>query len=387
MRWASLLAVPLLSLSTAPAMAVDPVTGDTVEIVLKFVKRGSPSAPVAHFDPASCPACTPVTTPLFNADNPRETIVALRVPRLRSLELAFRGPRDAVRRIILSGGDIPFRAAATGVVVQLPPVASDAITAAEVATHIVEPGMVLRFEHADPARRAGAYATGPFPTLQRKAADVLEFAQREAVRRLRLGEEVERDGLGRIQIMGFDTNAPHGHGDAPPHVHMHLRWPSDTGTQISHLYIGADGRLTHNVVGVKGLAAEQRRFGPGETFTTTGPDGRPVYSHRITPEGWLEIARPGGPVCLIRPEGDTGFEAGAEIRCGDDAPTRIAVTDDPAGILTVHTGPVTEVFRYDPDTGALLSPATVPEPPPSVFIPRDGAAPGPVPRTELPTLH
>ncbi len=36
--------------------------------------------------------------------------------------------------------------------------------------------MVLRFEHADPARRAGDYATGLFPTVQRAAANVLEFA-------------------------------------------------------------------------------------------------------------------------------------------------------------------------------------------------------------------
>ncbi|MEJ8631882.1 hypothetical protein P0F65_23025 [Sphingomonas sp. I4] len=165
-----------------------------MQIVLKFVKQGSPDRPVARFQPESCPACAPVTTPLFNADNPRETVVALRVPRRRSLELAFDGPRQTVRRVILSGGDVPFRSGPHGVVVQLPPVATDAITAAEVATHIVELGMVLRFEHADPARRAGAYATGPFPDRQRRAANVLEFAQREVVRRLGLGEEAEREG-------------------------------------------------------------------------------------------------------------------------------------------------------------------------------------------------
>jgi len=157
-------------LSAAPALAASPQgAGDAVQIVLKFVKHGSPDSPVARFDAASCPACEPVTTPLFNADNPRETVVALRVPRRRSLELAFDGPSQTVRREILSGGDVPFRSVPHGIVVQLPPVAADAITAAEVAMHIVEPGMVLRFEHADPARRAGAYATGPFPDRQRRA--------------------------------------------------------------------------------------------------------------------------------------------------------------------------------------------------------------------------
>ncbi|MDR6116279.1 MULTISPECIES: hypothetical protein [unclassified Sphingomonas] len=375
-------------LSAVPAWAAPPQEGgDAVQIVLKFVKHGSPDRPVARFQPESCPACAPVTTPLFNADNPRETVVALHVPRRRSLELAFDGPRLAVRRVLLSGGDVPFRSGPHGVVVQLPPVATDAITAAEVATHIVEPGMVLRFEHADPARRAGAYATGPFPDRQRRTANVLEFAQREVVRRLGLGEEAEREGLGRIQIMGFDTNAPHGHVDAPPHVHMHLRWPDDTGTQIGHYYIGPDGLLTENIVGVKGLGTPERRFGRGDTFTSIAPDGRGLYSHRITARGWLEIARPGGRSCLIKPDGGAGFDAGAQVVCGDEPATRIAVTDDLRGVLTVVTGPVTEVFRYDPDTGALLSPAIAPAPPPSVFVADTDPDIRLVPRTDPRTLH
>ncbi|MCU6454610.1 hypothetical protein LPN01_11025 [Sphingomonas sp. A2-49] len=369
------LAVALLLASAVPTPAAD-TDADRVRVVLKFVRRGA--GPAMRFDPASCPACAPVTVPLFNADNARETVVALDVPRRRSLELAFFGPPAAIRRVLLEGGDVPFRARAGGLVVALPPVTADAVTAAEVATHIVEPGMVLRFEHADPARRAGPYASGPFPVLQRRAADNLEFAQREVVRRLGLGEAVARGGLGRIQIMGFDTNAPHGHGDAPPHVHMHLRWPDDTGTQIGHYYIGDDGLLTHNIVGVKGLAVADRRFDRGATFTTIGPDGRGVYSHRITPEGWLEIGRPGEAPCRVRPAGGTGFDTGALVACPGAAPVPIRVTDDP-GILRVVTGTVTEVFRYDPDTGSLLSPADVPAPPPSVFVPEPAAIAGQAP--------
>lgn len=384
-RRAIRIALAGLSLTTASAQGAGVPADDRVEIVLKFVKRGASAVPAARFVPASCAACAIVDTPLFNADNARETLVALRIPRRRSLELSFDGPPGAVRRVLLSGGDVPFRPGAHGVEVQLPPIAADAITAGEVATHIIEPGMVLRFEHADPARRAGAYASGAFPALQRRAADVLEFAQREVVRRLGLGEQVAREGLGRIQIMGYDTNAPHGHVDAPPHVHMHLRWPQDTGTQIGHYYIGPDGLLTHNEVGVKGLANGTRRFGRGERFTTIAPDGRPVYGHRITDEGWLEIDRPGGARCLIRPDGETGFQAGALVLCGDAMPTRIDVRDDLRGTLGVVTGPVTEVCRYDPDTGALLSPATPPAPPPSVFVADE--EPAPVPRTAPRTLQ
>ena len=75
------LLLAVLLVSTPAILATGRPTDDGVEIVLKFVKHGSPSAPVARFDPASCAACTPVTTPLFSADNPRETVVALRIPR------------------------------------------------------------------------------------------------------------------------------------------------------------------------------------------------------------------------------------------------------------------------------------------------------------------
>lgn len=352
----------LASAASVPASA-DGAPDATVRIVLKFVKR-SPGQGV-RFDRATC---EPVDDINWNADNGRETVVALDVPRMRHLELGFDGAASNVRRVVIEGGDIPFRREGDRLVVAVPPVSVDAITAAEVATHIVEPGMVLRFEHADPVRRAGAYATGPFPTVQRAAANVLEFAQREVVRELGLGVEVEKRGLGRIQIMGFDTNAPHDHTDFPPHMHMHLRWPRNTGTQIGHYYIGADGLLAYNLVGVKGLDMPQRRFDRGTAFTTIGPDGAAVYTHTITREGWLDLGRAGQPPCAIRPAGANGFASGATIACPQRPVRRIGVTDDLArGVLTVDTDRIRETFRYDPDTGQLLSPATVPPPPPSVF--------------------
>lgn len=350
----------------APDAAVGEPAEATVRVVLKFVKHLAGAG--VRFDAASCPACRLVTEANWNADNDRETVVAVTVPRMRSLELGFAGSVATIRRVILEGGDLPFRYEGARIVVALPPVPADAITAGEVATHIVEPGMVLRFEHADPARRAGDYAGGRFPAVERAAADVLEFAQREAVRELGLGEHVARAGLGTIQIMGFDTNAPHDHRDSPPHIHMHLRWPGNTGTQIGHYYIGPDGLLTHNVVGVKGLDAPQRRFERGQAFTTIGADGQGVYTHRITAEGWLDLGRSDGPPCHIRPAGAGGFASGAIVACPGQAPRRISVDDDLAhGVLTVDTDAIRETFRYDPDTGRLTSPSDVPRPGPSVF--------------------
>lgn len=370
MRFATFGAAALVAtlLAAPPAKAQGPA--DQVRVVLKFVKRVDGAG--VRFDPASCPACAPIRDANWNAENVRETVIALAIPRMRMLELGFGGAVADVRRVILEGGDIPFRREGGHLMVAVPPVATDAITAAEVATHIVEPGMVLRFEHADPSRRAGDYAQGPFPSVQRAAANALEFAQREVVRELGLGTWVERERLGRIQIMGFDTNAPHDHRDAPPHMHMHLRWPDNTGTQIGHYYIGENGLLTHNIVGIKGLGAPQQRFLAGQSFTTVAPDGRPVYTHRITPEGWLELGRAGALPCLIRPLGEGGFADGASVACPGMPVRRITVRDDLArGVLSVVTDGVREVFRYDVDTGQLLSPTTVPPPGPSVFTADD----------------
>ncbi len=365
MRGRALVAALVLAFA-APASAQ---TDDTVRLVVKFMKApGAAPSSVGQdrvrFDPASCPACSLDTTPGFAADNSRETIVALRVPRLRQLELGFTG---TTRRVIVETGDLAFRTEGRHLIVSIPPLDRDAITAGEYAMHIVEPGMVLRLEHADPARRAGSYATGRFPTVERQAASNLEFAQREVIRRLGLGERVARERLGTIEVMGFDTNYPHGHTDAPPHIHMHLRWPRNAGTQIGHYYIGADGLLVHNVVGVKGLGAPERVFARGETFTTIGPDERSVYAHTITPEGWLALGAAGEPSCIIRPIGE-GFQSGARILCPGQADTEVRVTDDLAkATVSVEIGRVIERFRYDRDTGALTSPSTAPPSPPSVY--------------------
>jgi hypothetical protein len=292
------------------------------------------------------------------------------VPRARALELAFDTPGGNVRRVIVEGGDLPFRTEGDRTLVELPPLTNEAITAAEFATHVVEPGMVLRFEHSDSARRAGFYASGTMPTVQREAANVLEFAQREIVRELDLGRYAARHRLGRIQIMGFDTNAPHGHTDSPPHMHMHLRWPRNTGTQIGHFYIGSDGLLSHTVVGVKGIEGAPRRFGRSEPFTTVGPDGRGLYTHTITREGWLTLGRAGEAPCVIKPAGHRGFADGAQVTCPGHPMQRIAVRDDLAGgLLTVTTNDLVETFRYDRDTGRLTSPTEVAAPALSVYVP------------------
>ncbi|MEV4779634.1 hypothetical protein [Burkholderia sp. LMU1-1-1.1] len=377
LTWAARLAAALaagafagaaLAATVPPAPPAEP----TVRVVLKFVKAGGGRpAPAVRFLADSCAACAALHDPAFERDNRRETLLALVLPDRRTLELRFRAPAGTVKRVLLESGDLRFETAGDIVTVQVPPLGYDAVGAGEVATHIVEPGMVLRFEHADPARRAGAYADGPFPALQRRAADHLEFAQREVIRRTGLGDYVAREKLGTIHVMGFDTNYPHGHTDAPPHTHMHLRWPSNAGTQIGHYYIGADGLLERNEVGIKDLEAPGASFGRGKDFTTRDLRGRPVYTHQITAEGWLRLGRAGQAPCLIRPLA-RGFDGGAVVACPGQPEVAVKVDDDlAAGVLRVATGAVQEVFRYDPGSGKLLSAAGPPPVTESNYPPAD----------------
>lgn len=340
-------------------------------VLLKFMPElGHPAQKAIQFVPESCPTCIQRHDPDFEQFNSRETVLQFEVPRGRSLELGFDAPASQTRRVIINDTDLPLRRDGKRLWISIPPLTTPATWAPALETDIVETGMVLRVELADPARRAGAYADGRFPVLERQAADNLSFAMREVIRRMGLGQQVAQEKTGLIMVMGFDTNNPAGHRDAPPHVHMHLRWPNNVGTQISHYYLNDQGLLTENKVGVRGLQMPQRRFGPGEKFTTIDNKGQPVYAHTITQEGYLLIERSrDAATCLLKPL-EHGFQSGVQMECGPLGNARVTVQNDYlAGRLVVRTGDILEVFRYDPDTGKLTSPTEEPPIPVSVRNP------------------
>jgi hypothetical protein len=354
---------------TAPALAAP----NTVHIVLKFVKADGVRGPAVSLDSASCLACIVRHDPAFERENRRETLLDLDVPKARYLELAFNAPKGGVRRVTLETSDLPFQTKGDRLMVQVPPLSTDAVDTGEFATQFVEPGMVVRFEHLDPECLGGDYAGKPAPLVQRRAADNLEFAEREAVRELGLGVYVAQEKIGVIEVMGFDTNYPHGHTDSPPHIHMHLRWPYNTGTQIGHIFIGPDGLLIENRVGVTGYKLPARTFARDQTFTTLDHQGRPVYAQTITAAGWLTLAsvRPDAQAqtCLIRPDGQ-GFQSGAVVACTGHEPVPIHVADDLAeGVLKVWSGPILETLYYDRDTGRLISPSLAPPVPEASVVP------------------
>jgi hypothetical protein len=180
---------------------------------------------------------------------------------------------------------------------------------------------------------------------------------------------VAHEKLGMIHIMGFDTNYPHGHTDAPAHMHMHLRWPYNAGTQIGHYYLDAQGLLVRNEVGIKALGGPGQTLLRGQAFTTRDLHGRPVYTHEITAQGWLRLGRADEAACLIRPVGK-GFDGGALVECPGHKPVLVSVADDlVTGVMRVSTGAVVELFRYDRDSGKLLSDASPPPVTESNYVP------------------
>ncbi|MDG5498078.1 hypothetical protein [Niveispirillum sp. BGYR6] len=363
----------LLGLSLAGGLTVlaeTPPDADNVQVLVKFIPRAGKAADgKVQFVAESCPACQQLHDPAYEKFNSRESILQLRVPRGRALELAFRLKPDQGDRVAVNDAILPTRREGDRLVLPLPPLWEDAEAASTMETDIEEPGLVVRVEHADPARRAGAYADGPFPMVERRAADNLTFAQREVIRRLKLGEHVAEEKIGTIQLMGFDTNYPAGHRDAPPHIHMHLRWPHNVGTQIGHYYLDGTGLLTENRGGIRPFKSSERLFKRGETMPTLDNQGRIVYAHTITAEGWLRIDRPEVGSCLLSPTG-SGFHEGVLVDCGPLGRTDVLMTDDiKTGVMIVRTGTIIETFRYDPDTGRLLTALTAPPLPLSARLP------------------
>ena len=335
-----------------------PTQSGLVLVTLKIAKQPTrtESLPYEVTFSKDCARCEVVKDAIYTAQNPREIDFAVRIPKSIAVSVSVSADPGVVRRVLLEGSDLDFKRQPGSVSFLLPAQTTDRPNSAEFQTHIVYRGLDVRFEHADPVRRAGKYADGPFPELQRAAAANLEFAQREAVFMLGLDTYVADEQIGTILLMGFDTNDPHGHTDYPPHMHMHMRWPQIGGTQIGHYYIDPKGLLIENKVGVRGWTGHHiEPFQRGETYTTFDLHARPVYAHTITPEGWLNLSRPGGSTCTIRPVTATaGFEQGAVTTCPGFSAVRLDVTDDlKVGQLKIYrNGNLSEVYPYDTDTGA-----------------------------------
>jgi hypothetical protein len=332
-----------------------------VLVTLKLVKKAGVRVdlPVKLEFPKTCNACEIFEDPAYARQNQREVILAMRIPRSTPLDLIVKTDGNAFRRVILETTDLQFHQSSGELRFTLPSQIADRVNSGEFQSHLYWPGIELRLEHADPARRAGDYASGEFPMLQRKAASNLEFGLLEAIRRLGLDHYVDDQNLGRLFLMGFDTNYPHGHHDFPPHFHLAL-WLSSYrayGSLIPHFYLTSQGLIANSVVTPYPWPIKPSEYKPNEPLTVTDTLTRPVYSLTITPEGWLDISRFDGLQCTLRPL-TKGFDGGVLVNCPNFPSVSVQVQDDiEAGELgELIDAKVAARFHYDVDTGLLLSP-------------------------------
>ena len=146
----------------------------------------------------------------------------------------------------------------------------------------------------------------------------------------------------------------------PAHMHMALWLPNDrgTGSAIPHIYLTVEGLISHSLVGLtRGPLASDVDYRFGDLFTAVDNSGRPVFSLKITPEGWLQFGRFDGPTCDLSPLG-RGFDSGAGVACPSFELLSLQVQDDlqRSEIRESVNGKVSAVFHYDPDSGILLQP-------------------------------
>jgi hypothetical protein len=357
--------VCLLILST---FALLPATGQTPSLTVVGVKlmKSDPRSSARTFRvqlPSDCADCSLVSDPAYHGENPREIFFHLRVPSDRAVIKNIRVDvgGDAIRSVIVEKNRLPFSAAGGVVTFDLPVVPLARSSTVEVQTSLEWPGIVLRIEHAFPERRAGKYATGDFPALQRATALNLEFGLREAIRDLKLDREAASRGLGKIHLMGFDTNDPLGHEDYPPHIHLILRWPHFAGSQAPHFYIGDRGLLLPDVsVTIDGMPQiHATEIAKGAWLPATDYLNETLFETLVTDDGGITLRRSGAASCALKPLGttDRGFADGALVTCGSGVVYRVQAADDTErGEVRVSVNSLpAEVYRYDVDTAVLLS--------------------------------
>ena len=126
-----------------------------------------------------------------------------------------------------------------------------------------DPGLTLRIEQNHIGRRAGKYREGDYPATEILAANHYMFAMREMLYALDLPQYLNRNRLGYLLILGFETNNEI-HTDYPPHWHLIYRWPNHAGSPAPHIYLAPDGKMTENACYVDCAHGTHRDYSAGE---------------------------------------------------------------------------------------------------------------------------
>lgn len=354
--------VTLALVCSSPLIAeTTPMT--IVGVKLLRTKRGSAGQPLRIQLPEDCHECSVMHGPFYEGQNAHEVFFYLKVPvsrkEIANVKVSV-GDLD-VRAVIVEKSYLKFHRSGENINFNVPVTPRQRSSTLEVQTNLSWPGVTVRVEHAFEGRRDGKYATGKWPAIQRQAALNLEFGLRDAIRALGIDREVCDRGLGRIHMMGFDTNYPLGHEDFPPHAHIILRWPHFAGSQAPHLYLKENGLLGGDVmVSIDGMPQiKTTSFAQGTPVPAIDYLGETVYETVENLDGTLTLRRPTVGSCDLRPFKPTeqNFVSGVLMSCTNGRSSQIRATDDTdAGVIRVFVdSKPPEVYRYDPDTAVLLN--------------------------------
>jgi hypothetical protein len=346
---------------TAGQESLKPADETIVGIKLLKANRGTPAQPLKIFIPKDCTGCVVMHGPFYEGQNARESFFYLKVPVsspvLKGMTVDVGDL--AVRAVVVEKSYLPFHRSGNIIAFDMPIQPRNRSSTLELQTSLDWPGLTLRVEHAFEDRRAGAYAQSPWPALERQAALNLEFGLREAIRRLGLDQEVCKNALGRIHLMGFDTNSPLGHEDYPPHIHIILRWPHFAGSQAPHFYLSPVGKIAGEVrVTIDGLPEISPTIFPqGKPVPAVDYLGKIVFETVTNSDGSLSLERPDVGACMLRPVDSSvrGFANGVGITCSTSKQLTVSAEDDTnTGTLRVFVdSKLTEIYQYDLDTAVL----------------------------------
>lgn len=217
--------------------------------------------------------------------------------------------------------------------------------------------------------QAGSYRGILYPRDQIAAHLNYLFAAREMMREAGFtNSEKSLDGI--INLYGFETNFPNGHVDYPPHFHIMTMWDHWTWSQVTHFILAENGKILRNdffvIENGKTITKKCLSIDPDKEVALSDKSGKIRFTLRILVDGTGVDMKVLGQKRQFRiASGNAPESVSCYVRENEAAQWKLVSTsrvddDSVHGVLTVvternnNTDPITEIWRYNPNTGGLL---------------------------------
>ncbi|MBQ9456049.1 MAG: hypothetical protein IJU53_10315 [Thermoguttaceae bacterium] len=216
--------------------------------------------------------------------------------------------------------------------------------------------------HNVPGVQAGPYRGLPYPERQIQAHLNFMFASLEMMREMGFTDSADAV-KGQINIYGFETNFPNGHVDFPPHFHIMVMWNGWRDNRVCHFILDENGKILRNdhfvVKNNQRDDKESVTMKLGSSIPMEDETGKVRFALRMLEDGsGLEMTVPGQEKQAKIQSDDPIKSVSVYVRENSQAEWKkideISVNDDSInGVLTVTHEKKTDVWNYDPNTGAL----------------------------------